>query len=550
MAFVDLPAPLREEYLLGGKRLVVSSGHLAKQAAGSCTVSLQDTSVLAAVTASKKPRQGLPDFVPLTVDYREKTYAAGRIPGGFFKREGRPRDKEILSSRLTDRSLRPLFPEGFSYDIMVQILTLSSDQENDSDLLAILAASTSLVLSDLPFLGPVAAVRLGRLENRWTLNPTFAERQESSVDLVIAGTKNGIVLVEGGGDEIEENLFLEAFEFAQEPIRQLCDLQLRLLQKRSPVKRPLPSPETPAGLENAVMEKALAPLREALRKHLPKQELDGAVQNLRGEILAALAETFPGMDAAIQKSLEDLLYREIRTMTLEGLRADGRRWDEIRPISIEVPALARTHGSALFTRGQTQALATVTLGTPQDMQIMDQLEGEYKERFLFHYNFPGFSTGEVKPERGPGRREIGHGALARRALEPLLPEEEVFPYTIRLVSDILESNGSSSMASTCGGSLALFQAGVPLKAPCAGIAMGLVLEGDKYAILSDITGLEDHFGDMDFKVAGTARGITAFQMDVKIESVPIPILKEALLQAQKGRRLILEKMNAALPTPQ
>ena len=544
---------------VGGKTITLQTGTIAKQAGGSVTTHLGDTITFSAATANPSPKEV--SFVPLTSDYRERTYAAGRIPGGFFKREARPRDKETLTSRLVDRPIRPLFPEGWNFETMVQTIVISSDLQNDSDVLAINGASTALLLSDIPLNGPVAAVRIGRANGAFVLFPTFEERETMELELVVAGKKGALLMVEGSANEVTEDVFAEALEIASQAIDKLCDLQLKVVAEsekagRKIVKRELPKVERPEEIVKFVHDKALEPIKAGLRKKLDKKGLDAVIKEVKTSIKEEVAkkgetdEKWAGYLAHVSPIIEDILYKESRELTLSAKqRPDGRGFEEIRPIDIQVGVYPRIHGSVLFTRGQTQALCTSTLGTPGDMQIMDVLEGEYKERFLLHYNFPAFSVGEVRPERGPGRREIGHGALARRSLAVLLPDEEQFPYTLRVVSEIMESNGSSSMASVCGGSLALFDAGVPMKAACAGIAMGLVLEGDRYAVLTDIAGIEDHNGDMDFKVAGTRKGITGFQMDMKIEGLSIKIMKEALMQAQRGRLFILDKMDAVLPEP-
>ncbi len=544
---------------VGGKTLCLQTGTIAKQAGGSVTVHLGETVVLSVATASWTPKDA--DFVPLTSDYRERTYAAGRIPGGFFKRENRPREKEILSSRLIDRPIRPLFPSGWNFETMVQSIVLSTDSQSDADVVAINGASAAIMLSDIPWNGPVGAVRIVRRNGAFVLFPTFEEREDAELELVVAGKKGALLMVEGSGHEVGEDVFAQALETASQAIDKLCDLQLRLVKEseasgRKVAKREPSKFEHPAAVVAHVKPKAQQALNAALHAKLDKAGLDERVDALKETLkkeVEEFARTKPEFADGVKHVsaiIEDVLYDESRRVCLEDrVRPDGRRFDEIRPITIQTPVFARLHGSVLFTRGQTQAFVSATLGSPGDMQVMDVLEGEYKERFMLHYNFPGFSVGEVRPERGPGRREIGHGALARRSLVPLLPPEEEFPYTIRLVSDIFESNGSSSMASVCGGSLALFDAGVPMKSACAGIAMGLVLEGDKYAILTDIAGVEDHNGDMDFKVAGTTLGITGFQMDMKIEGLSIKIMKEALEQAKKARLFILDKMNAALDKP-
>jgi polyribonucleotide nucleotidyltransferase len=542
---------------VGGKTISIQTGTIAKQAGGSVTTHLGETVTLSAATANPQPKEV--SFVPLTSDYRERTYAAGRIPGGFFKREARPRDKETLTARLIDRPIRPLFSEGWNYETMVQTIVMSTDLENDSDVIAITGASCALMLSDIPWNGPVAAVRIGRLNGAFVLFPTFEERETMELELVVAGKKGALLMVEGSANEISEEVFVEALTIASEAIDKLCDLQLKVVAEseksgRKVAKRVHKPVEIPKHIEDYVTSKILEPLKQGLRAKLDKHGLDALIKGLKEPLKLELAEKgktdaqWAGGEKWVGHVTENILYKESRALTLDAKqRPDGRGFEEIRPITIQLPIFPRVHGSVLFTRGQTQALCTATLGTPGDMQIMDVLEGEYKERFMLHYNFPAFSVGEVRPERGPGRREIGHGALARRSLAALLPADDAFPYTLRVVSEITESNGSSSMASVCGGSLALMDAGVPMKAACAGIAMGLVLEGSKHAVLTDIAGIEDHNGDMDFKVAGSRQGITGFQMDMKIEGLSIAIMKEALDQAKRGRLFILDKMDAALP---
>lgn len=538
------------EEKVGDKTITLECGKLARQANGSVLVRIGDTVLFSAAVCAKTPRSGIPAFVPLTVDYRERTYAAGKIPGGFFKREGRMRDKETLACRLTDRSLRPLFPKGYNTETQVLSIVMSSDQENDADILGILGASAAITISSIPFDGPISAVRIGRIDSKFIINPTFQERETSEMDLVIAGTLNGITMVEGGGREIPDDILLSAMETAKHEIDKLCNIQLALREKAGKPKFSVEPLAIDEELKKAVEETAKPKISSALAGTPSKEELSRFVEELKTGLTTSLAEKFPGSEPYVKIIVEEVLYHESRALVLDkSIRVDGRKYDEIRPLASTTGILPRAHGSALFTRGQTQALVTCTLGTPQDMQIMDELEGRFKERFLFHYNFPGFATGEVKPERGPGRREIGHGALARKALLPLLPSEEDFPYTIRIVSDILESNGSSSMASVCGGSLALFDAGAPMKAPCAGIAMGLITDGSRHAVLSDILGMEDHLGDMDFKLAGTRKGITAFQMDVKVESVPLSILTEAVAQARQGRNFLLDHMEKTASAP-
>jgi polyribonucleotide nucleotidyltransferase len=535
---------------IGGKSLIIETGHIAEFAAGAVMAQIGDTVVLSTSVVSDKPKEGFPSFTPLTVDYRERTYAAGKIPGGFFKREGRPRDKETLASRLTDRSVRPLFPEGYYTETMVLNVVMSADTENDSDVIALNGASAALAISEVPWNGPVGAVRVGRLEGKLVFFPTFEERENLELEFVVSGTEEGLLMVEGGAREVSEDVMLEALTAAHEEIKKICRAIKGLAQKIGKKKREhVPTP-VPAELKGAVEGEVKKRIADMLSKHPRKSERDAQVDEIKQWVIESQKEKHEDVGTYAGIIVEDVLYYESRKMVLDtGIRADGRKTDEVRPISIQVPALPRTHGSAIFTRGQTQAMATVTLGTPIDMQIMDELEGEYKERFMLHYNFPPFSTGEVKRLMGPGRREIGHGALARRALAPLLPDEEKFPYTVRIVSDILASNGSSSMASVCGGSLALFDAGVPMPAACAGIAMGLITDGKRHKVISDIMGLEDHLGDMDFKVAGTKNGITAFQMDLKVGGVTLEIMKECLEQAKRGRLHILSKMDEALPEP-
>jgi polyribonucleotide nucleotidyltransferase len=534
---------------LGGRTLTLETGHIARQANGAVMVRYADTVVMAAVVAEKEGRPDR-DFLPLTVDYREKMYAAGRIPGGFFKREGRPTEKEILSSRLTDRSLRPLFPEGFNCEIQVHINVLSHDAENDSDVPGLIAAATAVNLSDVNFPGPLAAVRVGKVGEKLVLNPTIFEQDECALNLVVAGTENSIVMVEGGGRQASEEEMLESLEFAHQAIKKICDLERQLMGKAGKAKRELKVPELPEGLADRVTADYAERVRQS-NLIADKHEREEAYAAVATEALEALAETWPDNLGDVKAVLGKIQKEHLRNRILtEGQRADGRGLDDVRPITCEVGLLPRTHGSAIFTRGQTQALVVTTLGTGSDEQKLDQLEGETWKSFLLHYNFPSFSVGEVRPIRGPGRREIGHGKLAERALEPVIPSEEGFPYTIRVVSDILESNGSSSMASVCGGSLALMDAGVPIQAHVAGIAMGLIEGDEQTSIITDILGVEDHLGDMDFKVAGTRKGITAIQMDIKLKrGLNAAILKEALEKAKRARLHILDIMYSALPEP-
>jgi polyribonucleotide nucleotidyltransferase len=532
----------------GGRTLTIESGHMAKQADGSVTVRYGDTVVLVTACAERREKQGI-DFLPLTVDYRENTYAAGKIPGGFFKREGRPNEKETLTSRLIDRPIRPLFPKGWCFETQVIALVLSADLANDSDVLAVTGASAALVLSDIPFTTAIAAVRVGLIGGAYVLNPTYEQMEESRLDLVVVGSATEVVMVEAGASEVSEREVLEAIWFGQEHCRTLVNLQEEMRRERGKPKRESRprelDPSLYAGIEKACAER----LYQALKIPV-KIDSYRAVGALLEEQVRAIPEDQPARRqeaAAIFHDLHKKIAR--RELLVERRRFDGRKADEIRPVTCEAGVLPRTHGSALFTRGETQALVTCTLGTSEDAQRLDWLEGESEKRFMLHYNFPPFSVGEVKFLRGPGRREIGHGALAERALLPLMPDEEQFPYTIRLVSDILESNGSSSMASICGGSLCLMDAGVPLKSAVAGAAMGLVKDATSYVILTDIAGVEDHYGDMDFKVAGTREGITALQMDIKIQGISKAIMDEALAQARAARLFILDVMDRKLAQP-
>jgi len=540
----------RIETQFAGRPLTLETGRLAKQAAGSAVLRFGDTMVLAAVTVS--PNISTLPFFPLTVEYREKTYAAGKIPGGFLKREGRPSDDEILAGRIIDRSIRPLFPEGFKNEVQVFVTVLSADQENDADTLGVVAASAALTLSSVPWNGPLAAVRVGRVEGNWILNPTFQQLEFSTIDLVVSGSADSIVMVEGGSLEVSEAEMLEALKVAQRGIRDVIALEKQLVEKAG-AKPKLAWTKAAAdpALQPKVRELAETQMAQAINAKDKAGRADG-VRAIREQTVAQLLEQFPEKAREIASELEDIEYRVMRRQVLEkGERVDGRDLDTIRPITIETGVLPRTHGSALFQRGETQALVSVTLGTADDEQRIDSIDvaGETTKSFMLHYNFPPFSTGEVKMIRGTSRREIGHGALAERALQPLLPHYEDFPYTLRVVSEILESNGSSSMATVCGGSLALMDAGVPMQAPCSGVAMGLIKEGDKVAVLTDILGSEDHLGDMDFKVAGTEKGITSIQMDIKIEGLDLKIMEQALDKAKRGRLFILKEMAKVLPGP-
>jgi polyribonucleotide nucleotidyltransferase len=539
----------RVEKEIGGRKLILEVGEVAKQANGAAMIWYGETVVLVTAAVAPEVREGI-DFVPLTVDYREKAYAAGKIPGGFFKREGRPSEREVLTSRLIDRPIRPLFPKSFGQETQVIAFVLSADTENDPDILAMIGASTALTISDIPFQRPIGAVRIGRIDGEFIINPTRQQQGVSDLDLIIAGVDEGIVMVEGSGHEIPEDVLIDGLEVGHRVIREIIALQRDLRETVGKAKLPVAAAEIEAALVQRVRELATPRVREAVRV-AEKQARERRMSEVLAETLATLADLPPEQQLLVPKLIETVERDEMRTMILEeGIRADGRRTDEIRPISIRVGVLPRTHGSALFTRGETQALVVSTLGTATDEQIVDDLEGKSSKAFMLHYNFPPFSVGEVSPMRGPGRREIGHGALAERSIAPVIPSSEQFPYTIRVVSEILESNGSSSMATICGASLALMDAGVPILAPVAGIAMGLISEpGRGVAVLSDILGLEDHLGDMDFKVAGTATGITGFQLDVKIGGVGTAILRGALEQACQGRLFILEKMAAVIATP-
>ena len=539
----------RVEKELAGRKLVLEVGEVAKQANGATLVWYGETVVLVTAVVAPEVREGI-DFIPLTVDYREKAYAAGKIPGGFFKREGRPSEREVLTSRLIDRPIRPLFPKGFGHETQVIAIVLSADTENDPDILAMIGASTALTVSDIPFQGPMGAVRVGRIEGEFVINPTRQQQTLSDLDLVIAGVDEGIMMVEGRGREVSEEVLIEGLEMGHRVIREIIALQRDLRETAGKPKLPSVAEANDSGLVQRVREWATPWVRDAIR--IPeKQVRERRMSEILDEVATTLDDLLPEQARLVPKLIEAIEREQMRTMILtEGLRADGRRTDEIRPISIRVGVLPRTHGSSLFTRGETQALVVSTLGTSTDEQIVDELEGKSSKAFMLHYNFPPFSVGEVSPMRGPGRREIGHGALAERSVAPILPSSDTFPYTIRVVSDILESNGSSSMATVCGATLSLMDAGVPILAPVAGIAMGLISEpGRGIAVLSDILGLEDHLGDMDFKVAGTPTGITGFQLDVKIGGVDTTILRGAIEQARLGRLWILEKMAAVIAMP-
>jgi polyribonucleotide nucleotidyltransferase len=521
---------------------------MAKQADGAALVCFGETMVLVTAVAARTEREGI-DFFPLTCDYQERTFAAGKIPGGFFKREGRPSEKEVLYSRLIDRPIRPLFPDGFFSETQVIATVLSHDKENDPDVIALTGASAALQVSDIPFHGPVAAVRMGRVGGQLIVNPTQTQLDQSDLTLVVAGSRDGIVMVEGGAQMLPEDVMLDALFTAHQALQTLLDLQDELQKALGKPKRALKAVHRDESLFSRVAAQATPRFQGAFQV-TGKHERAAALRQAEDEVIAALATEFPEHAKPLREMCEEVKSRVMReAITKEGRRVDGRGPKDIRPITCEVGVLPRTHGSALFTRGETQALVVATLGTSSDEQKIDALIGEHFKKFMLHYNFPPFSVGEVKFLRSPGRREIGHGALAERALQAVLPAEEEFPYTIRVVSEILESNGSSSMASVCGATLSLMDAGVPIKAPVAGIAMGLIKEGDGIRILSDILGDEDHLGDMDFKVAGTAEGITALQMDIKIGRVTREIMREALYQAREGRMHILQAMAATMPRP-
>lgn len=535
---------------IGGKVLTIETGKMAKQADGAVTVQLGGTVVFSAAVTSKKEPSETQDFFPLFVDYRERTYAAGKIPGGFFKREAKPADREVLACRLTDRTLRPLFPKSYLNEVNISSIVLSADGENNPDVLSMVAASAALVISDAPFEGPIGAVRIGYCDDEFIVNPTFEDLAKSSLDLILSGTRDNINMIEAGSLEVSEELMLKAIQFGHKEIVKICDLQTEL-QKQCGKEKIVVEPRE---IDQDVFQKVAELTKDKFRGvHLvkDKQERSKALQDLYASVLEAFPVDDPEFkEFEVKKAFSKIEQDQVRTLIVhDKTRPDGRSFTEIRDISCEVEVLPRTHGTGLFTRGQTQCLAVTTLGTKADQQRIDALEGESTKRFLLHYNFPGFSVGEVKPNRGPGRREIGHGALAERALSAVLPDADDFPYTIRVVADIMESNGSSSMASVCGGCLSMMDAGVPIKSPVAGIAMGLVTDGSTYEILTDIAGMEDHLGDMDFKVAGTREGITALQLDLKIKGINFEMIEKAFKQAKEARFFILDKMNAVISEP-
>jgi polyribonucleotide nucleotidyltransferase len=537
------------EAKFGSKNLIIEAGKIAKQANGSVTVQNGGTIVLVTAVMSKELREDC-SFLPLTVEYQERTYAAGKIPGGFFKREGRPSEKEILTARLIDRPIRPLFPKGFVNEIQVVAIVLSSDGENDPDILACIGASSALSISDIPFKGPMGAVRVGRIEDQFVINPTFAQLDKSALDLVVAGTKESVIMIEAGANELSEELIVEAIKFGHSHIKNLIEAQEVLVSLCAKQKANAPFKL----IDKELLDKVRAFSAERLSEvnvTVSKENREELIDLIAKELVERLTSENPDyLESDIKSALIEVEKTQVRKqITEKGIRVDGRNHKEIRPITCEVSVLPRTHGSGLFTRGQTQSLSVTTLGTSVDEQRIDALEGESLKSFMLHYNFPPFSVGEVKPIRGPGRREIGHGALAERALKPVMPSKDVFPYTVRIVSDILESNGSSSMATVCASTLSLMDAGVPIKAAVSGIAMGLVKEGEHVAILSDIAGIEDHFGDMDFKVTGTKEGVTALQLDIKIEGIDIDLISKALDESKERRLYVLDKILETISAP-
>ena len=538
----------RYEIDFGGRPISIEMGKMAKQANGSAVVKYGDTMVLVTACAAKEAVEGK-DFLPLTVNYMEMTYAAGKIPGGFFKREGRPSEKEVLCSRLIDRPLRPLFPEGYFNETQIIATVLSLDPENDPEIAAMIGASAALGVSEIPFNNPIAGVRVGRINGKFMCNPTYKQQKESDIDLIVAGSHDAIIMVEGGAKMVSEDELLDAMMFAHDSMQNVIKLQKKMMEEIGKPKMKIP----PINIDNALVSKvndfADSKIKEALNVPV-KQERYQRLSDIAKELIETLKPQYEGREDEITKIFEDMKYRILRESVLSThTRIDGRGLTDIRPITCEIGLLPRTHGSALFTRGETQAMVVTTLGTSEDEQKIDALSGWEYKTFMLHYNFPPFSVGEVKMLRGPGRREVGHGALAERAVTKILPDSDKFPYTIRVVSDILESNGSSSMASICGASLSLMDAGVPTKDAVAGIAMGLIKEEERVVVISDILGDEDHLGDMDFKVAGTENGITAFQMDIKITGVTKEILRQAIYQAKEGRLHILKKMREAISSP-
>ncbi len=536
------------EMQLGGRTLTIENGKMAKQANGAVLVRYGDTVVLVAATASAEPREGV-DFFPLTVDYEEKMYAAGKIPGGFIKREGRPAESAILCSRLIDRPIRPLFPEGFRNDVQIIATVLSVDQDNPPEIAAMIGASCALCVSDIPFMGPIAGVRVGRVDGEFVINPTEEQRAKSDLNLTVAGSHDAVMMVEAGANELPEEVILESILFGHQEIRRIVEFQNEIAKACGKEKREVKLFQVPEDLDRAIRSYAAEKLDAAVRNP-DKLKRDEDIAAVKAEVVEHFIEEYPEATKEIAYVLHKMTKEIVRRMiTHEKIRPDGRGLEEVRPVSCEVGILPRTHGSGLFTRGQTQILTITTLGSLGDEQIIDGLGPEMAKHYIHQYNFPGYSVGEARPARGPGRREIGHGALAERALVPVIPPVEEFPYTIRLVSEVLESNGSSSMGSVCGSTLSLMQAGVPIKRPVSGVAMGLVKDGEHYTILTDIQGMEDALGDMDFKVAGTTEGVTAIQMDIKIAGITREILSSALAQAKRGRSFILGKMLEVIDKP-
>lgn len=536
------------EMQLGGRTLIIETGKMAKQANGAVFIRYGDTAILVTATTSAEPREGV-DFFPLTVDYEEKLYAVGKIPGGFIKREGRPSESSILASRLIDRPIRPLFPEGFRNDVQVVATVLSVEHDNAPDVLAMIGASCALSISDIPFHGPIAGVRVGYINGEFILNPTVAQQEVSELNLIVAGSHDAVMMVEAGANELSEETMLDAIMFGHAAIRELVEFQEKIVSQIGKEKREIKLFEVPSEINEAVRAYATKALDAAIRNS-DKLTREENITQVKCETIEHFMESFPDDLKFVQHVLQKIVKESVRRMiTMEKIRPDGRDLEEVRPISCEVGLLPRTHGSALFTRGQTQVLTITTLGAIGDEQIIDGVGTEESKRYMHHYNFPAFSVGETRPSRGPGRREIGHGALAERALVPVIPSITEFPYTLRLVSEVLESNGSSSMGSVCGSTLSLMHAGVPIRRPVSGVAMGLVKDGDHYTILTDIQGMEDALGDMDFKVAGTTEGITAIQMDIKIAGLTREILQSALAQAKRGRSYILDRMLEIIDKP-
>lgn len=541
----------KAEVPYGNGNMILETGKLAKQADGAVTVRLGGTMVLVTACVSREAREGK-DFFPLTVEYQEKTYAAGRIPGGFFKREGRPSESEILISRLIDRPVRPLFPEGFRNEVQVMALVLSSDAENDPDVLAVVGASAALGISSIPFQGPIGACRVGRVDGQFILNPAYAQREAGDMDIIVVGTREKVVMIEGESKELNESVIFDALKFGHKSLQASIDIQEAFIKKAGAAKMAFKDKSVSVDLVKSLRSAYMPKIKEICAIAQKEQRIE-ASEMLYKEISGKFCvekEEDKVCDADIKGALDKIEQEEIRRLALdENRRVDGRGFDEIRSITCEIGVLSRTHGSGLFTRGQTQSLAITTLGTRADEQMIEALEGKSYKKFMLHYNFPPFSVGETKPVRGPGRREIGHGALAEKSLKAVMPTTEKFPYTVRVVSEVLESNGSSSMATVCASSLSLMDAGVPIKEPVAGVALGLVQEGARHVILMDIAGLEDHHGDMDFKVAGTRSGITAIQMDLKIRGISLDMIEEILEHALKGRNFILDKMAAVIAVP-